>query len=105
MALGIAILGSIIAAVYRGLAIPPGTPDAVASHARESLTAAVDASGRLPADNAHFLLTAAKDAFTEGLAIAAGVGSALLLVSAVAVWLLLKPRPVPPPLAVAAIGR
>ena len=30
-------------------------------------------------------------AFTEGLAIAAGVGSALLLASAVAVWLLLKP--------------
>ncbi|HXL62970.1 MAG TPA: MFS transporter, partial [Mycobacterium sp.] len=92
-ALGIAILGSIIAAVYRGLATPPGTPDAVASHARDSLAAAVDASGRLRADNAHVLLTAAKDAFTDGLAIAAGVGSALLLASALAVWLLLKPRP------------
>ena len=97
MALGIATLGSIITAVYRGLVIPPGTPDAVASHARESLAAAVDPSGRLPADNGHVLLTAAKDAFTDGLAIAAGVGSALLLVSAVAVWLLLKPRPAPPP--------
>jgi hypothetical protein len=42
------------------------------------------------------LLTAARSAFTEGLAIAAGVGSALLLASAAAVWLLLKPRPVPP---------
>ena len=97
MALGIATLGSIITAAYRGLAIPPGTPDAVASHARESLAAAVDASARLPADNAHVLLTAARDAFTDGLAIAAGVGSALLLASAVAVWLLLKPRPAPPP--------
>ena len=96
-ALGIATLGSIITAVYRGLAIPPGTPDAVASHARESLVAAVDASARLPADNGHVLVTAAKDAFTHGLAIAAGVGSALLLASAVAVWLLLKPRPAPPP--------
>jgi DHA2 family multidrug resistance protein-like MFS transporter len=95
MALGIATLGSIITAVYRGLAIPPGTPDAVASHARESLAAAVDASARLPADNGHVLLTAARDAFTDGLAIAAGVGSALLLASAVAVWLLLKPRPAP----------
>ncbi len=97
MALGIATLGSIIAAVYRGLAVPPGTPDAVASHARESLAAAVDASARLPADNGHVLVTAAKDVFTDGLAIAAGVGSVLLLASAVAVWLLLKPRPAPPP--------
>ena len=30
MALGIAMLGSIVASVYRGLAIPPGTLDAVA---------------------------------------------------------------------------
>jgi MFS transporter, DHA2 family, multidrug resistance protein len=96
MALGIATLGSIITAVYRGLAIPTGTPDAVASHARESLAAAVDASGKLPADNAHVLLTAAKDAFTDGLAIAVGVGSALLLASALGVWLLLKPRPTGP---------
>jgi hypothetical protein len=36
------------------------------------------------------MLTAAKDAFTSGLAIAAGVGSASLLASAAAVWLLLK---------------
>jgi MFS transporter, DHA2 family, multidrug resistance protein len=92
-ALGIAILGSIIAAVYRGLAIPPGTPDAVASRARDSLAAATVAARNLPADEAHGLLTAARTAFTDGLAIAAGVGSALILASAVAVWLLLKPRP------------
>ncbi|MDT5368369.1 MAG: transporter, family, multidrug resistance protein [Mycobacterium sp.] len=92
-ALGIAILGSIIAAVYRGLAIPPGTPDAVASRARDSLAAATVAARSLPADEAHGLLTAAKTAFTDGLAIAAWVGSALILASAVAVWLLLKPRP------------
>jgi DHA2 family multidrug resistance protein-like MFS transporter len=92
-ALGIAILGSIITAVYRGQAIPPGTPDAAASHARDSLAAATVAATHLPADAAQGLLTAAKSAFTDGLAIAAGVGSALLLASAVAVWLLLKPRP------------
>ena len=61
----------------------------------ETLAAAHEAAGRLPADQAHGLLTAAQTAFTEGLAIAAGVGSALLLASAVAVWLLLKPRPAP----------
>jgi MFS transporter, DHA2 family, multidrug resistance protein len=88
MALGIAMLGSIVAGVYRGLAIPPGTLDVVASHAKESLGAAHEAAGTLPADKAHALLAAAQSAFTEGLAIAAGVGSALLLASAGAVWLL-----------------
>ena len=95
MALGIALLGTIVASVYRQLEIPPGTLDAVASHARETLGAAHVAAGTLPAEEAHALLTAAQGAFTEGLAIAAGVGSALLLASAAAVWLLLKPRPAP----------
>lgn len=95
MALGIAILGSIVAGVYRGLEIPPGTLDAVASHAKESLGAAHETAGTMPADQAHDLLTAAQSAFTEGLAIAAGVGSALLLASAAAVWLLLKQPAVP----------
>ena len=95
MALGIAILGSIVTGVYRGPAIPSGTPDEMASHARDSLAAAIAAAGKLPADKAQGLLTAAKSAFTDGLAIAAGAGSALLLASAVAVWLLLKPRPTP----------
>ncbi len=36
MALGIAMLGSIVANVYRGLAIPPGPLDAVASLARDA---------------------------------------------------------------------
>ena len=98
MALGIAVLGSIVTGVYRGLAIPPGTLDAVASQATTSLGAAHEAARALPADQAHSLLTAAQRAFTEGLAIAAGVGSALLLASALAVWLLLKPRPAPSPL-------
>jgi MFS transporter, DHA2 family, multidrug resistance protein len=88
MALGIATIGSIVAGVYRGLAAPPGTPDS----ARDSLAAAVDAAAALPADKAAGLLAAAKAAFTDGLAIASGVGSALLLAAALAVWLLLKER-------------
>ena len=93
MALGIAVLGSVVAGVYRGLAIPPGTLDAVASHAKETLGAAHDAAESLPADKAHALLIAAQSAFTDGVSVAAGVGAALLLASAVMVWLLLKPRP------------
>jgi DHA2 family multidrug resistance protein-like MFS transporter len=93
MALGIAMLGSIVAGVYRGLAIPPGILDVVAAHAKESLGAADTVAETLPADAAHDLLAAAQAAFTQGLAIAAGVGATLLLASAAAVWLLLKPCP------------
>jgi DHA2 family multidrug resistance protein-like MFS transporter len=97
MALGIAILGSIVACVYRGLTVPHGVLDGVTSHAKDSLAAAHLAAETLPPVPAHALLTAAQAAFTEGLAIAAGAGSALLLVSAGAVWLLLKPHPVGDP--------
>jgi len=61
MALGIALLGSVIAAVSR--------------------------------ERDHALLTASKSGFTHGFAAAAGIGSALLLISAAAVWILLKPLP------------
>lgn len=90
-ALGIATLGSIVTGVYHTLTIPPGVPDAVAKHAEDSLPNAIEAAKHLPADQALATLTAAKTAFSSGLAIAAGVGSLLLLASAAAVWLLLKP--------------
>jgi MFS transporter, DHA2 family, multidrug resistance protein len=102
IALGIATLGSIVIGVYRGLALPPGTLDEVALPARDSLAAALGAAGPLSDANGLTVVIAAKSAFTDGLAIAAGVGSALLLASAAAVWLLLKPRPTPP--AAAEIG-
>ena len=71
-------------------------PPAAASAAHDSLAAAIEAAGTLPANQADGLLTAAQSAFTTGLAIASGVGSALLLAAATAVWLLLKsPPPVP----------
>ncbi len=94
-ALGIAVLGSIGAATYRELTIPPGIDDDVAAYARETLGAAHHAVGALSAENAQALLTSAQRAFTEGLAVAAGAGSLLLLASSAAVWLLLKPRPAP----------
>lgn len=92
MALGIAVLGSIVACVYRGLAIPPGIDGAAARQARETLGGAHQVAASLPAPQAHDLLAASANAFTDGLAAAAAVGSVLLLVSAAAVWLLLKPR-------------
>lgn len=90
MALGIALLGSIVAAVYRGLRIPPGVEDDVATYARETLGAAHQAATTLPTENAHALLRAAQSAFTDGLTVAAGAGSVLLLASAATIWVLLK---------------
>lgn len=95
MALGIALLGSIVTAVYRGLAVPAGVPADVATHARESLAAATIEASDLPAAQAEPLLAAAREAFTSGLAIAAGAGAVLMLVSALAVWLVLRDARLP----------
>ncbi|MDX1885462.1 MFS transporter [Mycolicibacterium sp. 120270] len=92
MALGIATLGSIVTGVYRGFVVPAGIPPAVEAHARDSLSAAIYAADTLPAAQSEALLTAAKEAFTNGLAIASGVGSALMLISAAAVWILLRAK-------------
>ena len=91
MALGIATLGSILTAVYRTVDISPSVPTEVAAGARDSLPGAVHVAASLPAGQAAELLTAAKAAFTSGLAVASGFGAALLLASAVAVWMLLRP--------------
>jgi MFS transporter, DHA2 family, multidrug resistance protein len=99
MALGIATLGSIVTGVYHALAIPPGASDAVASHAADSLPSAIEAAKQLPADQALAVLTAAKNAFSSGLAIASGIGSAVLLASAAGIWMLLRPPMTPAPAA------
>jgi MFS transporter, DHA2 family, multidrug resistance protein len=90
MALGIATLGSIVTGVYRGFATPTGIPSDVAAHAHDSLAAATQAAAGLPGEQGPALRAAAQDAFTAGLSIAAGAGAVLMLVSALAVWLLLR---------------
>ncbi|AIV37451.1 MFS transporter [Streptomyces sp. R1] len=85
-ALGIAVLGSIVTGVYRDFTGPAGTPDA----AHESLGGAVEAAARLPAPTAETLLDSARQAFVDGLTLAAGVGAAVLLAAAAAAWFLLR---------------
>ncbi|MFJ4803082.1 MFS transporter [Streptomyces murinus] len=85
-ALGIALLGSIVTAVYSGFHGPAGTPPG----AHDSLGAAVQASTDLPPQTAESLLAAARDAFVHGLHLASGAGAAVLLGTAVAAWFLLK---------------
>ncbi|MFQ6143333.1 MFS transporter [Streptomyces seoulensis] len=85
-ALGIALLGSIVTAAYRGFTGPAGTPP----QAHESLGGAVQAAQALPHDQAEAMLTAAQDAFVHGLHLASGAGAVVLLAASAAAWTLLK---------------
>ncbi|MFE5603550.1 MFS transporter [Streptomyces coelicoflavus] len=85
-ALGIAVLGSIVTGVYRDFTGPAGTPEA----AHESLGGAVEAAAHLPGPTGQALLDSARQAFVDGLTLAAGVGAAVLLAAAAAAWFLLR---------------
>lgn len=92
LAAGVAVLGSVAAAVYReriSAAVPAGLPDAVSERVGESLAAATSGAP-LPAG----LLAAAEEAFTAGMGVAATVaGVAVLVLAGVAATAL---RQVPP---------
>lgn len=81
-ALGIAILGSIGAAVYRsGVtdAVPDGVPLAAADAARDTLGGALAAAQGLPGRLGEGLVDAAQSAFTQGLQLTAGIGAAVAI--------------------------
>ncbi|MGW2112587.1 MFS transporter [Streptomyces sp. NPDC001948] len=89
-ALGIALLGSIVTGVYQEFDTPGGVPSGPAAAAHESLGGAVEAAHGLPAQQGQALVSAAQESFVEGLGLAAGVGAAVLLATAVAAWFLLR---------------
>lgn len=89
-ALGIALLGSIVTSVYQGFATPEGVPPDTSAAAHESLGGAVESAEALPAQQAEALVWAAQEAFVNGLRVAAGVGAAVLLATAVSAWYLLR---------------
>jgi DHA2 family multidrug resistance protein-like MFS transporter len=77
-ALGIAVLGSIGTAVYRGLmaaSIPPNIPLEVAQAARETLGGAVAAAATLPDPLGTALLNTAYTAFIQELQLIAVIGA------------------------------
>jgi DHA2 family multidrug resistance protein-like MFS transporter len=85
-ALGIAVLGSIGAAVYRfGMAnvVMNGVPPEAAAAARGTLGAASAAAGWLPDALGIELLGAARDAFVQGFSLAAAISAVVVLVVAV----------------------
>jgi MFS transporter, DHA2 family, multidrug resistance protein len=89
-ALGIAIMGSIGVAIYRGeLAdrLPAGLPDAAAAAARDTLGSAVAVAGQLSGQLGSAVLGAAREAFVAGMqvssAVAAIVGVGLTILTLV----------------------
>ncbi|AZG43629.1 MFS transporter [Gordonia insulae] len=88
-ALGIAILGSVVNAVFR--AAFPG--DLIGGEASRSLAGAVAAVPHLAPDQGAAVLAAAREAFVDGLTVAAWVGAAVLVVSAAVVCWALWDRP------------
>ncbi|MFF4245283.1 MFS transporter [Streptomyces sp. NPDC001822] len=89
-ALGIALLGSIVTGVYKGFGTPEGIPPRAAAAAHESLGGAVEMADSLPAPLAGELVTAAQEAFVNGLRVSAAVGAVVLLATAVAAWFMLR---------------
>jgi MFS transporter, DHA2 family, multidrug resistance protein len=77
-ALGLAGLGSIGVAIYRGglaSSLPPDVPPAAAAAARDTLGGAVSVAASLPADIGTALLTAARVAFVDGMHAAAAIAA------------------------------
>jgi MFS transporter, DHA2 family, multidrug resistance protein len=95
-ALGIAILGSIGVAVYRGAladALPEGLPAQVAAAARDTLGGAVGVAAQLPAELGVAVLAAARDAFVQGLQLTAGLSAVVAVAVAVMATVLLRHVP------------
>jgi DHA2 family multidrug resistance protein-like MFS transporter len=108
-------LGSIGVAVYRGelgAALPAGVPREVAAVARDTLGGAVGVAGQLPEGVGGALLASARQAFTHGLQLTAGLSAAVAVGVAVLATVGLRgvpagaqageqPAPAPEPAAVA----
>jgi len=89
--LGVAVLGSVLAAVYRtDLTLPGGLTDAQADAAGQTLGGAVALAGDLPGAVGTQLLTAAQDAFGHGVAVTSGIGALAVGVVAVVVGVVLR---------------
>ena len=95
-ALGIAILGSIGVAVYRGElaeALPAGIPSEAAAIARDTLGGAVGVAAQLPEGAGAALLAAAREAFTLGLQLTALLSAVVAVGIAVLATVLLRAVP------------
>jgi MFS transporter, DHA2 family, multidrug resistance protein len=96
-ALGIAILGSIGVAVYRGQladTLPAGIPSQAAAIARDTLGGAVGVAAQLPASAGQALREAAQEAFARGMQLTVSLSATVAVVVAVMATILLREVPV-----------
>src|SRR5262245_36037897 len=92
-ALGIAILGSIGAAVYRGMmaeGVPAGIPAEKAEAVRATLGGALSAADSVGGPLGVELMARAREAFAQGLEVTAMIGAAVVLPAAVAAVMTLR---------------
>jgi MFS transporter, DHA2 family, multidrug resistance protein len=95
-ALGIAILGSIGAAIYRGAiatAIPRRIPAQVSGAARGTLGGALSLAGRLPHELGARLIAAARTSFIHGLQVASIAAGIVTVATAIIAAIALKDVP------------
>jgi EmrB/QacA subfamily drug resistance transporter len=95
-ALGVAILGSIAASVYRNSLSPTmkTLPASIDERAGSSLAGAAQAATGLSSEDAHRLITHAQQAFVDSMHVAALVGSVLAIIAVIAAFKFL-PRDLP----------
>ncbi|TMR11322.1 MFS transporter [Nonomuraea turkmeniaca] len=93
ISLGIAVIGSISVAVYRS-EVSGELPREAGVSGRDSLDGAVAAAQGLPGELGAAVLAAAREAFTSGLNVAAGI--AAVIAGGAAVLALVKLRHIPP---------
>jgi len=101
-ALGIALLGSIGVAIYRGglaNSLPGGVPAQAANAASETLGGAVGVAGTLPAGISDALLVAARAAFVDGMHVAAAIAAVVGLALATFAFFALRDEPAAQPTA------
>ena len=84
--LGTAVLGSVLAAAYRGgVVVPTSIGPGYADASRETLGGAVGAAGRVPGVDGQALLVSARTAFEAGVELTAAVGAGVLVLVAATV--------------------
>lgn len=92
-ALGIALLGSLGVAVYRGVVrrgLPEGIPAEAAETALDTLGGAVEVAAELPLQLGQALILLTQDAFTQGLRLTAAVSAVIALAVSVPAVILLR---------------
>lgn len=92
-ALGIAVLGSVLTALYRyqlGMSVPANVPPEAAQAARDTLGAALTIAGDMPGAAGEKLLATARAAFTHSFAITAGVSAVLAFATGIIAFVALR---------------